>query len=107
MSNCCMSIEKSSGATPLHTYEFMPVCTTHLDHDVVTGGSLLGFIHPTLHHIVAHLHHVLNTHKQKGLYSSPAMICYTITQFYLSYTAAENKENNLKIRLNLKTSFWI
>lgn len=37
------------------------VCTTHLDHDVVTGGSFLGFIHPTLHHIVAHLHHVLNT----------------------------------------------
>lgn len=39
-------------------------CLSYLDHDVVTGGSFLGFIHPALHHIIAHLHHVLR--KQRG-----------------------------------------
>lgn len=44
----------------------MCICSTHLDHNIVTGSSLLRFIHPALHHIVAHLHHVLNTHKHTG-----------------------------------------
>lgn len=61
----------------------------HLDHDVVAGSRFLCFIHPTLHHIVAHFHHVLNTHthKQKGLY-------YTADIQIHSYAT-------------LKRSFWI
>lgn len=47
------------------SHVFMHVYITHLDHDVVTGSRLLGFIHPTLHHVVAHLHHVLNTHRER------------------------------------------
>lgn len=38
------------------------VCVTHLDHDVVTGSCLLCLVHPALHHVVAHLNHVLQTH---------------------------------------------
>lgn len=45
-----------------HTHRHLSVeCAIYLDHDVVTRSSLLSFIHPTLHHIIAHLHHVLNT----------------------------------------------
>ena len=43
------------------TWSLSVECTIYLDHDVVTRSSFLSFIHPTLHHIIAHLHHVLNT----------------------------------------------
>lgn len=39
------------------------MCVTHLDHDVVTGSCLLCLVHPALHHVVAHLNHVLQTHR--------------------------------------------
>lgn len=39
--------------------------STDLDHDVVAGSSFLSFVHPALDHVVAHLHHVLHTQRDK------------------------------------------
>lgn len=35
----------------------------YLDHNIITWSSFLGFIDPALNHIIAYLHHVLNTGK--------------------------------------------